>query len=91
MTPQQRAIKKELLLMKGDALRLKLRMELKAMQRPLDLAGAGWQAWRSVRGLSTVFGVIGSAIPSKRLRRLLLSGARAFLLWQAARKIWTRL
>lgn len=91
MTPQQRAIKKELLLMKGDALRLKLRMELKAMQRPLDLAGEGWRAWRSVRGLSTVFGVIGSAIPSKRVRRLLLGGARAFLLWQAARKIWTRL
>lgn len=91
MTPQQRAIKKELLLMKGEALRLKLRMELKAVQRPMSLAGEGWRTWGSVKRLGTLFGVVGSAIPSKRLRRLLLGGARAFLLWQAARKIWSRL
>ena len=91
MTPQQRAIKKELLLMKGEALRLKLRMELKAIQRPLNLAGEGWRTWGAFRRLSPLLGVLGSIVPGKRLRRLLLGGARALLLWQAARKLWSRL
>lgn len=91
MTPHERAIKKELLLMKGEALRLKLRMELKAIQRPLRLADEGWHTWGKLRRLSTVFGALGGIIPSKHLRRLLLGGARAFVLWQAARKLWSRL
>ncbi|WP_024301685.1 hypothetical protein [Pseudogulbenkiania sp. MAI-1] len=91
MTPQQRAIKKELLLMKGEALRLKLRMELKAMQQPISLAGEGWRTWGTIRRLGPLFGVLGSLIPGKRLRRLLLGGARALLLWQVARKLWSRL
>lgn len=91
MTPQQRAIKKELLLMKGEALRLKLRMELKAMQRPMNLAGEGWRAWGTLKRFGVLFNVIGNAVPGKRLRRLLLGGARALLLWQAGRKLWSRL
>ncbi|SME99485.1 hypothetical protein [Pseudogulbenkiania subflava] len=91
MTPQERALKKELLLMKGEALRLKLRMELKAIKRPMSLTGEGWHAWGSLRRLGPVFGALGGVLPSKRLRRLLLGGARAFVLWQAARKLWSRL
>lgn len=91
MTPQERALKKELLLMKGEALRLKLRMELKTLQQPLSLAGEGWRAWGNLRRLGIAFGALGSVIPNKRLRRLLLGGAQAFLLWQAARRLWSRL
>ncbi|EEG09204.1 hypothetical protein [Pseudogulbenkiania ferrooxidans] len=91
MTPQQRAIKKELLLMKGEALRLKLRMELKAIKRPMSLAGEGWRTWGNLRRLGPVLGALGGIIPSKRLRRMLLGGAQLFLLWRAARKLWARL
>ena len=91
MTPQERALKKELLLMKGEALRLKLRMELKAIKRPMSLAGEGWHAWGSLRRLGPVFGMLGGIIPGKRLRRMLLGGAQLFLLWRTARKLWSRL
>nr|WP_294864236.1 hypothetical protein [uncultured Pseudogulbenkiania sp.] len=91
MTPQQRAIKKELLLMKGEALRLKLRMELKAIKRPMSLAGEGWRTWGTIRRLGPLLGVLGGVIPSKRLRGMLLGGVRVLLLWRVARRLWARL
>ncbi|MCW3481453.1 hypothetical protein OL229_18100 [Neisseriaceae bacterium JH1-16] len=89
MTPHERAIKKELLLMKGEALRVKLRMELNLLQRPLANLADDVGAWKEAGHWRLMSGVLATILPSRRLRGLLRNASRAFVIWQAARRIWS--
>jgi len=89
MTPHERAIKKELLLMKGEALRVKLRMELKLLQRPLANIAGDVDAWKEAGTWRLVSGALATLMPTRRLRSLLRNASRAFIIWQAARRIWS--
>ncbi|MDN0075474.1 hypothetical protein QU481_11280 [Crenobacter sp. SG2303] len=89
MTPHERALKKELLLMKGEALRVKLRMELKLWQRPLANVADGVDAWKEAGTWRLLSGVLAALMPSRRLRSLLRNTSRALIIWRAARRIWS--
>lgn len=91
MTPHDRAVKKQLLLMKGEVLRVKLRLELDALRRhPLGLAGEGLKSLTAGSKLSSMVATLGGLFPDGKLRRWLQWGTRAFVLWQAGRRFWPR-
>ncbi|OWY38774.1 hypothetical protein CEK28_11840 [Xenophilus sp. AP218F] len=87
MTPQDRAAKKQLLVMKGEALRVKLRLEKEQLCRhPLGAARAGWESWTDSERLGKLAASLGSLLPSSRLQRWLKTGARAWLAWRLLRR-----
>ncbi|NHR04831.1 hypothetical protein HA052_06425 [Chromobacterium haemolyticum] len=90
MNPRDRAIKKQLLVMKGEALRVKLRLELGTLRRhPLGVAGEGLKAWSRQRGLGKILATLGSLLPpGGRLQSWLGNGARLWALWQLGRRLW---
>ncbi|WP_293765014.1 hypothetical protein [uncultured Aquitalea sp.] len=91
MSPQERATRKQLLLMKGEALRVKLKLELQTLRRsPLGLAGEGLQAAASHSRFGKLTALLGEALPSETLRGWLRKAGRFYLLWQLARKFWPR-
>ncbi|MDF0605985.1 hypothetical protein HZU77_010025 [Neisseriaceae bacterium TC5R-5] len=92
MTANERAIKKQLLIIKGEALRIKLQLELNSLRRhPLKLAKVGLQAWFSNKRLSEVLTLLNDWLPGdQRGQRWLKLGARAWFLWQAGRKFWIK-
>lgn len=55
-TRRERALRKELLLIKGDALRVQLGMEIALMQRRLSLAGTIARTIAALRGTLGLFG-----------------------------------
>lgn len=77
--------------MKGEVLRVKLRLELDALRRhPLGLAGEGLKSLTAGSKLSSMVATLGGLFPDGKLRRWLQWGTRAFVLWQAGRRFWPR-
>ncbi|OHX21042.1 hypothetical protein [Chromobacterium sphagni] len=89
MSPQDRALRKQLLLMKGEALRLKLRLEKERLCQPWQAAGASVGLLAENRQLQRWLSLLEDWIPSARLRRLLKAGGSGWLLWRLARR-WLR-
>ncbi|WP_434633687.1 hypothetical protein [Chromobacterium sp. CV08] len=90
MTPQDRALKKQLLVMKGEALRVKLRLEQERLLQPLRLAGSGFAMWRN-GWLGSTLEALGKLLPADaRLRRWLQGGARLWVVWRLLRRAWPR-
>lgn len=79
MTPRDRALRKELLLIKGDALRLQLGMEMRLMRRRLSVAGLALRGAGALRGLLGLFGA--TAGRRRGWLRALLQG------WSVARSL----
>jgi hypothetical protein len=92
VSPQDRAIKKQLLVMKGEALRVKLRLELNSLRRhPLGAAGEGLKAWGRQHGIGKALAVLGTLLPpGGRLQSWLGTGARLWALWQLGRRLWRK-
>ncbi|MBM2884686.1 hypothetical protein [Chromobacterium amazonense] len=86
MTPQDRALKKQLLVMKGEALRVKLRLEQQKLAGPLQWACDGLSFWRAPGGLSSAFALLGKLMPSDKLGRWLKSGAALLAAWRLLRR-----
>lgn len=70
MTPRERALRKELLCIKGDALRMQLGMEITLLRRRFSLAG------NIARGVSLLRGTLGlfSGSGKRSWLRMLLQG-----------------
>ncbi|RMC95324.1 hypothetical protein EAY64_13890 [Aquitalea palustris] len=89
MSPQDRALKKQLLLMKGEVLRVKLKLEIDSLrQRPLGLAGEGFKAFSSGNALGKLVNTLAAILPSESLRHWLRRASRLFLLWKVVSKFW---
>ncbi|PXX38875.1 MULTISPECIES: hypothetical protein [Aquitalea] len=89
MSPQDRALKKQLLLMKGEVLRVKLKLEIDSLrQRPLGLAGEGFKAFSSSSALGKLVNTLAAILPSESLRQWLRRASRLFLLWKVLSKFW---
>jgi hypothetical protein len=89
MKPQDRAIKKQLLLMKGEVLRVKLSLELEQLRKhPLGMAGEGFKAFTEGGRLGNILSTLAGVLPSEALRRWLRRGTRLMLLWKLASKFW---
>jgi|APCry1669189844_1035258.scaffolds.fasta_scaffold24610_1 hypothetical protein len=89
MSPQDRALKKQLLLMKGEVLRVKLKLEIDSLrQRPLGLAGESFKAFSTSSALGKLVNTLAAILPSESLRQWLRRASRVFLLWKLASKFW---
>lgn len=89
MKPQDRAIKKQLLLMKGEVLRVKLTLELEQLrQHPLGMAGQSFKAFSGGGRMASLLSSLANILPSESLRRWLRRGTRMLLLWKLASKFW---
>ena len=89
MTPQDRELKKQLLVMKGEALRIKLKLEKQRLLQPMRLAGSGFSLWRE-GWVGSTLETLGKLLPSPRLRRWLQGGARLWVIWRIVRRAFAR-
>lgn len=90
MKPQDRAIKKQLLLMKGEVLRVKLKLELEQLRRhPLGLAGESLKTFAGAGRISSLLSMLGGILPAEPMRRWLRRGTRLLLLWKLASRFWS--
>lgn len=90
MNARERAFRKELLLVKGDALRMQARIELGVVRQRWSRAGLALSAVATGRRLLALF----SATPDRAGRNWLSwlkTGLRSLLAWQSWRKIWNQL
>ncbi|QEL56194.1 hypothetical protein [Chromobacterium paludis] len=87
MTPQDRALKKQLLVMKGEALRVKLRLEKQRLADPLRWAGQGFSWWRDAGGAGSLLGMLGQLLPQGKLGRWLKGGSRLLTVWRLFRRL----
>lgn len=91
MTPQERRLKKQLLLAKGEALRIKLRLELEALRsHPMNLVGQSVGSLKDGQRFAAITRFISEFFPDGRARRWFRLGARALLLWQLAQRLLRR-
>lgn len=89
MKPQDRAIKKQLLLMKGEVLRVKLTLELEQLrQHPLGMAGKGFMAFTGEGRTASLLSSLANILPSESIRRWLRRGSRMLLMWKLVSKFW---
>ncbi|MEO9386559.1 hypothetical protein [Chromobacterium phragmitis] len=89
MSPQDRELKKQLLVMKGEALRVKLRLEKQRLLLPLQWAGDGFSVWRSP-GLAAALEALSRFVPDGKLGRWLKGGARLWAVWRLLRRALSR-
>ncbi|KUM02063.1 hypothetical protein KIF53_04670 [Chromobacterium subtsugae] len=82
MTPQDRALKKQLLVMKGEALRVKLKLEKQKLLEPLRWAGEGFALWRAPGQLGAALDILGKLLPNEKLGRWLKGGGRLLAAWR---------
>ncbi|MBX9269282.1 hypothetical protein [Chromobacterium violaceum] len=90
MTPQDRDLKKQLLVMKGEALRVKLRLEKERLLQPMRLAGSGFALWKEQGWLGAAMDALGKLLPNERLRRWLQGGTHLWVVWRLLRRAWPR-
>lgn len=88
MSSRDIAYKKELLILKGEMLRLRLRHELKQSGNSLGLAGMGMQALMAGGKGRLMINTLAAIIPNQRFRSIVKMTLRTVLLWQVARKYW---
>ena len=88
MPRRELAYKKELLLLKGEMLRLRLRHELNQASSSLSLVDMAGRAMASGGKGRVLINVLTAVIPNKRLRTILRTTLRTVLVWQVARKYW---
>lgn len=82
MTPQDRALRKELLLLKGEALRMRMALELAQWRRPLHIASEGAALFQGLPRLKALLGIVAVLIPSTRLRTLIKWGSQVTLVFK---------
>ncbi|POZ63692.1 hypothetical protein [Chromobacterium alticapitis] len=90
MTPQDRAMKKQLLVMKGEALRVKLRLEQQRLLEPLRWSGQGFALWRDAGGAGSLLGWLGKLLPEGKLSRWLKGGSTLWTVWRLLRRLRPR-
>jgi len=88
MNASERAFRKELLLVKGDALRMQVRIELSHVKQRFGRGGLILGTLATGRRLLTLFA---SSDSGHGWRRWLKTGLRSLLALQSWRKIWDRL
>jgi hypothetical protein len=87
MNRQDRALRKELLLLKGEALRMRMVLELAHWRKPLHAAAEGAALLRGLPRLKAVLGIVAVLLPSTRLRGLLKWGTKITLLVQLLSRV----
>ncbi|UTH72632.1 hypothetical protein [Chromobacterium sp. IIBBL 290-4] len=90
MTPQDRALKKQLLVMKGEALRIKLRLEQQRLAQPLRWAGEGFAFWKAPGGLGAIVDIAAKLLPGAKLGRWLKGGSRLLAAWRLISRLLRR-
>ncbi|TCP12639.1 hypothetical protein EV683_10886 [Crenobacter luteus] len=90
MNHADRRLRKELLLMKGEALRIKLGLEMQQWRGPLAVAGGGAELWRGASRFKTLIGLAALLMPRGRARALLKTAAKGALLVGTLRRLWSR-
>lgn len=90
MNARERAFRKELLLVKGDALRMQASMELGIVRQRLSRAGLALSAFATGRRLLALFSS-SETPPGRSWRSWLKTGLRSLLALQSWRKIWNQL
>jgi hypothetical protein len=86
MNSRERAFRKQLLLVKGDALRMQVRMELGVVRRRFSRTGILFSALASGRSLLGLFS--GKTAGESGWRRLLRMTLRGLGTWKSMRKVW---
>lgn len=89
MSSRDLAYKKELLVLKGEMLRLRLRHEMNQGNSSLTLAGSVGRLL-AAGGKGRLLTVLTTVIPNKRLRTILRTALRTALVLQVARKFWSQ-
>lgn len=90
MSNRDLAYKKELLLLKGEMLRLRLRHEMNQHKAPLTLASSVGRLLANGGKERLLITALTTVIPSKRLRTVLRTTLRTVLIWRIARKLWSQ-
>jgi hypothetical protein len=87
MSPKDLRFRKELLLLKGDALRMQIRVELGVVRKRWNGAGMLWSAARTARHLGGWLARRDDT-PASGWRSWLQSAARLLLAGQSIARIW---
>lgn len=80
MNRQERELRKELLLLKGEALRIRLQLELNQWRKPVHVASEGMGLLQGLPRLKALLGLAAVLIPSGRVRTAIKWGSQAVLL-----------
>lgn len=91
MSRQERELRKELLLLKGEALRLRTALELEHWRGSLRLATAGATLWRSLVEEKTLLNWLALFLPSRYLRDLCKASGKLMGLLKLGRRWWAAL
>ena len=89
MNTRDIAYKKELLVLKGELLRLKLRNEMNQSRGSLGVVSAGFRALTSGTKGRILVNMLSSVVPNQRVRTILKTTLRTVLVWQVVRKYWS--
>lgn len=87
MTREQRQFRKELLVLKGEAQRLRLSLELERFRQPGALLRQGVALWQTRQAGGRLLGRLGAWLPSARLRGWARHAVRGYLLWRLLRRV----
>jgi hypothetical protein len=80
-------LNKQLLLLKGEALRLRLQLELEHWRAPAQIAAEGIDMWGSMPRLRTLLELLLVMIPASRWRKLLWLGSKGVAIYRLIRKL----
>jgi hypothetical protein len=80
-------LNKQLLLLKGEALRLRLQLELEHWQAPARIAAEGIGMWGRMPRLRTLVELLLVMIPASRWRKLLWLGSKTAAIYRLIRKL----
>jgi hypothetical protein len=87
MNAKDRAFRKQLLLIKGDALRVQARMELGLVRQRLARVSVAWTLLSSARRLLVLFSAENNG-QARSWRSMLKTGLRSLLALKSWRKVW---
>ena len=87
MNHQDRALRKELLLLKGEALRVRLGYELAGWRKPARMVADGAELWNSLPRVKILASLFALLLPMPRMRRLLKFSAKGVLIIQLLRRL----
>lgn len=87
MKRHERELNKQLLQLKGEALRLRLQIELEQWRAPARMLGEGIGLWREMPRLRTLLELLLVLIPASRWRKLLWMGSKTAAIYRLIRRL----
>lgn len=90
MTREQRQFRKDMLVIKGEAQRLRLSLEVERFRQPGALLRHGLDAWQDQRATGRILGLLHAWLPSARLRGWARQALRGYVLWRLVQRLLQR-